>query len=347
MTDLQYVTKEIKRANKIKKEAEKYGFRFIRIVEHNYNDIEKTLVELKSLSCEHKFTCTLNKIRYKGRKGDKFCTRRECRKKNKTRNTSKKWSTQRVENVLSISETNLKVDPSIFEVRKKENKKYYIVTVVCEDCGEVNEVAISSLGQIENGKRKKVFCTHCFRERRNNELFEFFKAHHPTLEFIKTFFSKEEEKEKTIYRCTIHDKEYTVDTTTVFTKDEYRIHNLSGCPDCATSGIKPNSPYIVYYLRIWDEEMYQWLYKIGITWGTSKYDAYRRMKQISKNMQLVEIVGEFDDYYAAREEELRLHELYRKDSIAVEYMESKVTSGGTEFFWRDVLEADIQSEQKL
>ena len=341
MTNLKYVTREEKRACKIKKEVEEYGFRFIRIVEHNYNDIEKTLVELKSLSCGHIFTCTFNKIRYKGRKGDKFCTKRECRKKMKPRTTSsKKWSTQRVEKVLSIAETNLIVNPSIFEIRKKENKKYYIVTLVCADCGEVNEAAIGSLGQIEKGVRKKVFCTHCSRERRNNEVLRFFKAHHPTLEFIKTFFSREDEKEKTVYRCTIHDREYTVDTSTVFTKDKYRIPNLSGCPDCATSGIKTDAPYLVYYLRIWDEDINKWIYKIGITKGISKYDAFRRMKQINKNMQLVEIVGKFDDYYAAREEELRLHELHKKDAIAPEYMENKVNSGGTEFFWRDVLKAD-------
>lgn len=340
-----YITKEEKRTIKVKKKVEEYGFKFIRIVEHYFKDIDNTTVEVDSLECKHRFISRLSCLRLKNKKGDKLCTKSTCRKKRKEKQKRRKWDIKRVEKTLKKSLlTNLEVDPAVYEKTMSKGKNIK-VALICVDCGEINYVNVSDLNKLESEKTNNIFCIYCSRERRNKEVEEFFKKYHPDLEFIKTFRQEGQRHEKTMYKCKIHKTVYVVKTGNIFTRDKDSVYRLSGCPECATSGIKHDSSYIVYYLRMWDEELLQWLYKIGITWGKEKVDAKRRMKQISKKMQLVEIVGEFEDYYAARAEESRLHELYKKDSVPIEYMEKKVSNGGSEFFWKDVLEVDIQSEQ--
>ena len=343
MTEFKYQTKEEIRTKKVAEEVEKCGFKFIRVIKHIFKDIERTKVEAESLECKHKFETTLGGLREKKRKGDKLCTKSTCRKKYDKYDKRRKWDIERVKDSLDKGDTNLKVDPSVYEITREEG--YPKVKLVCKDCGVISYIPLITIRNLETGRRNKVHCVHCTRERKNKDVEEFFKEYHPNLEFIKTFREEGQLDERTMYRCKTHKKVYIGYTKNLFTREKHLIPYVSGCPECATSGIKHDYPYIVYYLRIWDEELLQWLYKIGITWGTEKADAERRMKQISKKMQLVEIVGEFDNYYAARAEELRLHELYKKDSVPIEYMEERVNNGGSEFFYRDVLEADIQSEQ--
>lgn len=106
----------------------------------------------------------------------------------------------------------------------------------------------------------------------------------------------------------------------------------TNCPYCeGTYGFKPNSPAILYYIKI-EKDSYIY-YKIGVTNRTIQDRFPRSMKYITVLQELAFTHGE-----EAAQEEKRLLKLYAEKRVTVPNL--LVESGNTELFIEDILKLD-------
>lgn len=114
--------------------------------------------------------------------------------------------------------------------------------------------------------------------------------------------------------------------------DPAAVLSVSGCPECATSGIDLSKPGILYYLRIEDRNYTLW--KIGIT----NTDVKRRFKGDLRKVTTI-ATWEYEQLKEGYDKEQSLLRKY-SDSLYLGVDKLLSRGGNTELFVKDVLGLD-------